>query len=58
MFKANIIALINSRIQNPEFGIDYVLKEIKGIEFKVNSAAAEFEFENQETKINREFLYK
>jgi hypothetical protein len=41
MFKGNVIALINSRIQNPEFGINYVTKEIEGNEFKVLSSAAE-----------------
>ena len=41
MFKGNVIALINSRIQNPEFGIDYVTKEIEGNEFKLLSTLAE-----------------
>jgi hypothetical protein len=41
MFKGNVIALTNSRIHNPEFGINYVTKEIEGNEFKVLSSAAE-----------------
>jgi hypothetical protein len=32
-FKANVIALINSRIHDPAFGIDYVLEEILGYEY-------------------------
>ena len=30
VFKANVIAQQNTRINNPEYGISYVLRELKG----------------------------
>lgn len=42
MFKGNVIALINSRIHDPKFGINYVTNEIVGYEYKVMNAATDF----------------
>lgn len=60
-FKANVIALINSRIQNPAFGIDYVLEEIAGYEFgRPGGLVDKFnpfgKAERKESKIDTEHL--